>query len=150
MANNLPPIPLAYRILLLWFEPLAAFNGALLCLFSPSTFLRTFTVLPYVAASQVIYDQLAACYVLFAWNEAIVLRYSQDLRVWKAIVLGILVCDMVHLYASWHALSTEVFLRPWLWRAEEWVNHALLYGPGAMRVAFLMEVGFGKEKKKRN
>lgn len=150
MADNLPNIPLAYRILLLWFEPFGALNGALLCLFSPSTFLRTFTVLPYTASSQVIYDQLGACYLLFAWIEAIVLRYSQDLRVWKAIILGILVCDVVHLYASWHVLGTEVFLRPWLWRAEEWVNHILIYGPGAMRIAFLMEVGFGKTTGKRD
>ena len=148
MASNLPFIPFAYRILLLWFEPFAASNGAFLCLFYPDSFLRTFTTLPYAPDSQVIYDQLAATYVLFAWNEAIVLRFSQDLRVWKAIILGILMCDVVHLYASWHALGTEVFLNPLLWRAEVWINHMLLYGPGAMRIAFLMEIGLGKNDKK--
>ena len=42
----------------------------------------------------------------------------------------------------------EVFLNPRLWRAEVWVNHAMHCGPSAMRIAYLLEVGIGKDKEK--
>ena len=38
----------------------------------------------------------------------------------------------------------EAFIRPWLWRVEDWVNFTMLYGPGMMRLALLFEVGFGR------
>lgn len=146
----LPQIPLPYRVLLLWFEPLAAFNGALLAHFTPTRYLNTMSaVAKYDPSNQVIYDQLAATYFLFAFNEAIVLRLSSDLRVWKAMVLGILLCDIIHLYGSWSALGTEVFVSPWLWRPEDAVNLSMLYVPGAMRIAFLLEVGYGKKIEKK-
>ncbi|KAI9663923.1 MAG: hypothetical protein M1821_007414 [Bathelium mastoideum] len=141
---TLPQIPLPYLIHFLWFEPAAAFIGALLCHFSPSEFLPAYTDARYTPSNQIIYDMLGATYVLFAWNEAVVLRFCKDLRVWKAIVLGILVCDILHLCASWAAIGTEAFFNPITWRSGEWVNYTMLYGPAAMRIAFLMEVGFSK------
>src|SRR5437667_6315759 len=95
-------IPLPYRILLLYFEPLAALNGAFLAHFKPSDYLLVMspsaTASTYSPQTQIVYDQLAATYLLFAFNEAVVLRVTSELRVWKAIVLGILLCDAVHLY----------------------------------------------------
>ncbi|KAF2740378.1 hypothetical protein EJ04DRAFT_507915 [Polyplosphaeria fusca] len=140
MASELY-IPLPYRLLLLYIEPLFAFNGALLCLFSPALFLQTFTTASYRADHQVMFDQLAATYILFAFNQAVVLRITKDLQVWKAIILGILMCDIVHLYAAWNVMGTEAFVNPSFWRWEEVVNFSLLYGPGVLRIAFLLEIG---------
>lgn len=152
MASVATTIPLPYRILLLYFEPVAALNGALITHFFPHHYLLgmspTATSSSYNAASQIVYDQLAACYVLFAFNEAVVLRVTSELRVWKAMVLGILLCDLVHLYGSWTVMGTEMFVSPWLWRMEDWVNLAMLYGPGAMRLGLLFEVGFANGKGK--
>ncbi|MCJ1290689.1 hypothetical protein MMC34_002231 [Xylographa carneopallida] len=142
-------IPLPYRILLLYLEPVAAFNGAILSHFFPAYYLAgmspSATTTTYSSPSQVIFDQLAACYFLFAFNEAVVLRSTSDLRVWKAIVLGILICDLFHLYGTWEALGAA-FWDPRLWRVEDWVNLAMLYGPGGMRLAFLIGVGLKEEK----
>ncbi|MCJ1404355.1 hypothetical protein MMC11_007580 [Xylographa trunciseda] len=142
-------IPLPYRILLLYVEPIAAFNGAILAHFFPAFYLAgmspSATISSYSSPSQVIFDQLAACYFLFAFNEAVVLRSTSDLRVWKAIVLGILICDFLHLYGTWEALGAA-FWDPRLWRMEDWVNLIMLYGPGGMRVAFLMGVGLKETK----
>lgn len=143
-------VPLPYRLLLLWIEPLCAFNGALLCLFAPALFLDTFTTAPYRADHQIMFDQLAATYILFAFNQAIVLRMTNDLRVWKGIITGILICDVVHLYGAWNVMGTQAFLDPRLWRASEAVNFALLYGPGALRIAFLMELGVKTEAQKKD
>ncbi|KAF2266321.1 hypothetical protein CC78DRAFT_154335 [Lojkania enalia] len=147
--NELPYVPLLYRLLFLYLEPLFAINGALLCLFSPATFLRTFSATAiYASSNQPIYDQLAATYILFAFNEAIVLRTTKDLRVWRTIILGILVCDVLHLYAAWRVLGVS-FWDPRDWRVEEWTNFGLLYGPGVIRVMFLLGIGIKEKEKKR-
>ena len=142
MPSTVADIPFLYRFILTWFEPAAALNGAVLCLFWPALFLQTFTTVTYRPDHQVMFDQLAATYILFTFLEAVVLRITSELRVWKAVVFGILLCDAVHLYGAWGVMGTESFLSPATWRPEEWVNFAMLYGPGAVRVGLLFEVGF--------
>lgn len=140
----LPQIPLPYLVILLWLEPVVVFSGSLACYFRPTEFLQTFTDARYAPSNQVIYDVLGANYVLFAWNEAVVLRFCKDLRVWKAFVLGVLVSDILHLYASWAVIGTEAFFNPMKWRSGEWITYTTLYVSAANAVAFLMEIGFSK------
>ncbi|KAF7557837.1 hypothetical protein G7Z17_g355 [Cylindrodendrum hubeiense] len=143
MANQRPlNIPFAYRALFLYFEPFSALGGSALLHFFPSLFLNTMSLTAqYAPDNQVIYDQLAATYVLFAFNEAVVLRLTNDIRVWRAILMGILLCDAIHLYGSWSALGSAVFWDPRAWRPEDWVNLGALWGQGFVRLAFL--AGFG-------
>ncbi|KAK7184798.1 hypothetical protein DPSP01_002232 [Paraphaeosphaeria sporulosa] len=139
-------IPRPYRILLLYLEPLMAFNGALLCLFAPALFLSTFSpYLKYHADNQIIYNQLAATYTLFAFNQAVVLRVAKDLRVWRAIVLGILVCDTVHLWAGFDVMRRDGTVWPGVWRAEDWVAVGSLVVPMGLRTAFLAGIGVKEE-----
>lgn len=136
-------VPFIYRFLFLYFEPFAALSGSALLHFLPQPFLTTMSeATTYTASHQVLYDMLAATYVLFAFNEAVVLRLTNDLTVWKAILCGILLCDSIHLYASWAALGGDVFWNPTLWRMEDAVNLGSLWIQGAIRVAFLYEIGF--------
>ncbi|PTB41830.1 hypothetical protein M441DRAFT_46939 [Trichoderma asperellum CBS 433.97] len=142
MAEQKLKIPLAYRALFLYFEPAAALFGALLLHFRPEIFLNTMSpVAKYATDNQVIYDQLFATYTLFAFNEAVILRITKDLRVWKALLVGILVCDAIHLYGSWAALGGAVFWDIRSWRPEDWANLGSLWGQAAVRVAFLAGVG---------
>ncbi|KAF2112391.1 hypothetical protein BDV96DRAFT_497782 [Lophiotrema nucula] len=146
MSSTVADIPFIYHFLLTWFEPFAALNGAFLCVFWPSMFLYTFTTVKYRPDHQIMFDQLAATYIFFAFIEAVVLRITNELKVWKAIVFGILLCDVVHLYGAWGIMGTESFLNPSTWRPEEWINFSLLYGPGLLRICLLLEVGFPKRK----
>ncbi|KAH8125016.1 hypothetical protein LI328DRAFT_133485 [Trichoderma asperelloides] len=142
MAEQKLKIPFAYRALFLYFEPAAALFGALLLHFRPEIFLNTMSpVAKYAADNQVIYDQLFATYTLFAFNEAVILRITKDLRVWKALLVGILVCDAIHLYGSWAALGGAVFWDVRSWRPEDWANLGSLWGQAAVRMAFLAGVG---------
>ena len=77
------------------------------------------------------------------------LRVTADVQVWKAILFGMVLCDMLHLYGMWSVLGTEVFLDPRLWRLEEWINFVMLYGPGGLRVAFCTGIGLREGKRKR-
>lgn len=143
-------IPLAYQAIFLYFEPFAAFIGAILCHFNPELFLNTMSpTAVYAPSNQVVFDQVAATYTLFAFNEAIVLRVANDIRVWKMILIGILICDAIHLYASYLALGAVVFWDPRLWRWEDAVNLGSLWGQAAFRVAFLLDIGLDKSTEKK-
>ena len=148
MAVDHSYIPFLYRFLFLYYEPFSAFGGSILCWFNPSQFLLVMaptSMAVYAPSNQVIYDQLAATYMLFAFNEAVVLRLTDDLNVWKGIVAGILLCDLGHLWAAYRIWGIVCF-QPWLWRPEEWVNLGMIVVPGIIRVALLLDVGIGKKK----
>lgn len=144
-------IPLLYRILFLYIEPLGAFFGVFVNLLTPVTYLRSLspqaTATTYSPLDQPIYDQLAAHLLFFAWAQAIVLRSTSDIYVWKTLLFGMALCDVLHLWASYGILGPEVFFNPAKWRWEEWVNFVMLYGPGGLRLAFCAECGFGKQQK---
>jgi hypothetical protein len=148
MASSIIPLP--YRLLFLYIEPFLALFGALLAHFDPAVYIRSMSPSAQpIASHQVIYDQLAGTYFLFAFNEAIVLRVvGDDVRIWKAMLLGILICDGLHLYGSWNALG-DGFWQPSTWRWEDWINLGSLWGQGAVRVLFLMDVGLKKGNKPR-
>ncbi|KAM6513621.1 hypothetical protein FALCPG4_016005 [Fusarium falciforme] len=142
MSEPVINLPFVYRAVLLYFEPAGAVVGALLLHFRPAIFLNGMApVAKYAPNNQIIYDQLAATYILFAFNEAIILRTTNDMRMWRAILIGILVCDAIHLYASWAALGGTVFWDPRAWRLEDWVNLGCLWGQAAVRLAFMARVG---------
>lgn len=143
-------IPLAYRALLLYVEPLMAFNGSILCIFFPRLFLHTFSpYLSYHADNQIIFNQLAATYVLFAFNQAVVLRVARDLRVWKTIVMGILLCDTIHLWAGFDVMFKDGTANPLVWRPEDWVAVLSLLVPMSLRGAFLAGVGIQEVGRKK-
>ena len=147
-----PPvhIPRIYRLMFLWFEPFAAFNGARIVVFNPIWYLQSLspgaTASTYSPLDQPIYDQLAAHLLRFAWCEAVLLRITDDIRVWKYLLFGILLCDVVHLYASYQSLGAAVFFDPRKWRMEEWVNFLMLYIPGALRIGVCLGIGIGSKE----
>ena len=147
-----PNLPLIYRIIFLYFEPLGAVFGAYVNLTSPSFYLSSLsphiTPATYLPLTRPIYDQIAAHLLLFAWCEGILLRFIPDVRSWKVLFAGILLCDTLHLYGQWRALGTAMFLNPAMWRWQDWINFVTLYGQGALRIAFCAGVGLGKSEKK--
>lgn len=67
---------------------------------------------------------------------------STELRVWKAMVFGMLVCDLVHMHATKNALGGwEAQLDFGKLRFYDAFNLAVLYGMAGLRVAFLAGVG---------
>ncbi|MCJ1456859.1 hypothetical protein MMC28_007225 [Mycoblastus sanguinarius] len=150
--HNGTEIPLLYRFLFLYFEPLGATFGTLVNLFDPVRYLQslspTATASAYSPLTQPIYDQLAAHLLFFAWSQAIVLRSTSDTKVWKAVLFGMFLCDVLHLFASYRVLGAGIFFDPGRWRWEEWVNFIMLYGPGGLRLAFCAGVGLGEGEQK--
>lgn len=142
-------LPLAYRLFFLVIEPIATLVGAYYAFYRPEEYLQLThaeTALPVTPlGTKVALSQLANLYLAFALNEAIVLRSTSDLRVWKALLFGLLVADFGHLYTV-RALGIRVYYNVWSWNAIDWGNVAFVYCGAAMRISFLTGVGMGNAK----
>lgn len=146
MTQPQPRIAAAYRLLFLYAEPVAALNVALLAARAPLKYLYLANpVAPahYHPSLQVVLDQLAAAYFLFAFNQAVVLRIigNDNVRVWSAVICGRLLCDLLHINAAGNAQGWDLLLSPAGWRFEEWLVLIPTGSFAAARVAFLL--GFG-------
>ncbi|KAF2092040.1 hypothetical protein K490DRAFT_31146 [Saccharata proteae CBS 121410] len=140
------PIPAPYRTFFLFLEPVSALAGAYYAHFCPLTYLEL-THRPSAPdpahlppATAIVLTQLANLYLLFAINEAVVLRSTNDLGVWKALLLGLLIADFGHLY-SVSSLGPSVYYDYMRWNAIDWGNVGFVYLGATMRLAFLSGIG---------
>ena len=69
----------------------------------------------------IVLTQLANLYFVFALNEALVLRATNDRAVWKTFLLGLLIADFGHLW-SVNLVGWEVYYRFWEWNSMYWGN----------------------------
>lgn len=137
-------VPLPYRLFFLVIEPISALVGAYYAHFQPNEYLR----LTHAASSpdvipqgtSIVMSQLANLYLLFALNEALVLRSTANLRVWKTVLFVLLVADIGHLYTV-RSLGPEVYYNFAKWNAIDWGNVPFVYLGATMRIAFIAGVG---------
>ncbi|CZT49285.1 uncharacterized protein RSE6_10106 [Rhynchosporium secalis] len=88
----------------------------------------------------IVLSQLANLYLLFAINEALVLRSTADLRVWKTVLFGLLLADFGHLY-SVSGLGFDIYWNVLKWNRMDWGNVGFVYAGAAMRIMFLTGIG---------
>ncbi|KAK5653950.1 hypothetical protein OQA88_7875 [Cercophora sp. LCS_1] len=89
-------IPYLIRFVFTIWEPLTAINGCYLTIVDPAHLASTYLTrgtLSYTPASQTLYTQLGGMWLLFAWNEAVIMRVYDDLRLWKLLLVGMLISD---------------------------------------------------------
>jgi hypothetical protein len=142
-------IPTYYRLFFLTIEPISALLGAYFAHFQPQAYLQ----LTHAASApqnhipigtQVVLTQLANLYLLFAINEALVLRSTSNLRVWRTLLFGLLVADFGHLFSVFK-LGSDVYWRVQYWSAMDWGNVAFVYVGALTRIAFLCGFGLATE-----
>ena len=146
-------IPLPYNIFFLWIEPVATLVGAFYAWFRPLEYLDLThaastpeKLLGLPVSTQVVLQQLGNLYVAFAINEALVLRATSDIRVWKALLLGLLIADFGHLL-SCYPLGLEMYYNIRNWNSIAYGNYLFVYCGATMRACFLLSVGMGGPKK---
>lgn len=144
-------IPKVYKFWHFYIEPAISLGGAYKLLYTPADY---FAYMPatsvYDPGAQLIYSQLAACYVMFAVLEAFVLRVCgrDDESVWRAFMVALLVCDAGHLFASWQEMGNEGFWCPWVWSRGDAVTMVLTVVPAVLRVGVLARWGFERGKRR--
>jgi hypothetical protein len=143
-------IPTYYRLFFLIIEPISALVGAYFAHFQPQTYLQL-THAPSAPephnipiGTQVVLTQLANLYLLFAINEALVLRSTSDLRVWRTLLFGLLIADFGHLF-SVLKLGSDVYWKVQYWSPIDWGNVAFVYVGALTRITFLCGFGMAGE-----
>lgn len=145
-GNKAQCIPSVYRIFFLYLEPLASLVGAYYAFHKPYEYLQwthaasTSKVLAIPLSTIIVLNQLSNLYFLFAINEALVLRATSDISVWRTLLLGLLVADVGHLY-SIHPLGLEIYWSVLRWNPIDWGNIAFVYAGATMRLCFLAGMG---------
>lgn len=146
-------IHVVYRLFFLLIEPISALVGAFYNHFLQRRYLElldapstppTTEMLPL--GTSVAMSQLANMYLFFALNEALVLRSTADLRVWRAVLFVLLVADLGHLY-SMKELGVRVYYDVTGWNAGDWGNVPWVYAGAVLRVCFLAGVGLGESRR---
>lgn len=148
--TSIHPLPTIYWLFFLYIEPLATLAGAYYAALRPSEYL-TLTVPgsgslpntnPLTPNREIItLLQLANMYLVFAFTEACVLRASSDMNVWRALLLGLLIADLGHMW-SVNSMGWSVYWRFWEWNEIYWGNLGFVYVGAAMRVSFLSGLGY--------
>ena len=146
MAALLPTkIPIWYKLFFLYIEPFSTLVGAFYACLHQQTYLELTHArsaprgsIP-IGASIALF-QLGNLYLLFALTEAMVLRSTRDVKVWRGVLIPMLIADIGHLY-SVAPLGLEIYWSFLEWNAIDWGNIAFVYIGATTRTAFLLGVG---------
>lgn len=146
-------IPAFYRIMYLWIEPASILSGAIYAHFLTATYLEQTHPAsapgPSVpVATQVVMTQLANLYLGLTILEALVLRATSDVKVWRAFITCLLIADFGHLF-SVAPVGSWVYWQYWRWNAIDWGNVPFVYYLAITRSLFLLGVGFEKKQVER-
>jgi hypothetical protein len=142
------PIPPFYRLVFLYLEPLSTLAGAVVAHYQQARYLEL-THSPSAPgpaiplSTSIVLTQLANLYFLLCINEALVLRATQDIAVWRTFLFGLLVADAGHLY-SVRLAGGWVYWQAWRWNSIYWGHVGFVYFLALTRVLFLAGVGFGR------
>ena len=136
-----------YKYFFLFIEPISALTGAYYSYNQQQTYLDLTHAVSspkngIPTSTQVVLAQLSNLYLLFAINEALVLRSTTDLKVWRTLLFCLLIADFGHLY-SIKAVGWHVYWNVVGWNAIDWGNVACVYAGATMRLAFLLGFGVG-------
>ncbi|KAK3726016.1 hypothetical protein LTR37_000164 [Vermiconidia calcicola] len=146
------PLPLLYRLFFLYIEPIATAVGAYYAQFEQHEYMQltysssTTAAFGVSTRESIVLTQLANLYFVFALNEALVLRTTNDLRVWRTLLLGLLIADFGHLY-SVNKVGVEVYYEFWKWNSMYWGNLGFVYVGAAMRTSFLLGLGLSSRNR---
>ncbi|KAK1783063.1 hypothetical protein QBC45DRAFT_400653 [Copromyces sp. CBS 386.78] len=142
-------LPLLYRIILLYVEPLFALNGALMVFFQPAKYaaMMTRASVPYDAPSQYLYTQIGGVWLYFAFNQAVILRLYDDLRLWQLLCAGMLLSDAAY---SWSVIEGLGGWSQWIkigdWEASDWTLFWSTVPLAVVRLLVLLQSTAGARK----
>jgi hypothetical protein len=152
MAQPTTKIPLFYRILFIWIDPLMAAWAAYACFASPDLLLNS-----YVPSSisvrnpmhDMLFHQIGGGFVNVVISQVFLLSYTNDVNIWKIVHAGLLGADIAIAYGFFNAVSTQGRLDPAVWRMEDWVTIGNTILIGLSRAAVVVGLGMGNGKNQK-
>ncbi|KAK3667682.1 hypothetical protein LTR22_001497 [Elasticomyces elasticus] len=144
-------VPLLYRVLLQYIEPLFTLGGIALVLMKPEQYLQTMTrgtVTSLGRPADWLMTELVGGWMHFAFTEAVVLRLVDDLRVWKLLCVGMLLSDLAYTYSLVQAVGGWVeWVRLSHWTFDDWLATIMTVPFVLTRVAILADIGLKTTQK---
>ena len=143
-------IPLFYRLAFAWFDPLVTLWAAYLVFTDPDTVIDSFA--PNIQRNpdlDMFFQQTAGYTFALCFLQAVLLRVTAELRVWKVLQCAILIVDVAVLYSLHWGLSNQGRLGMMHWRGEDWGCILMTVIPTVYRLLFLAEVGFSSDSDAR-
>ncbi len=126
-----------------YLDPMISLWGAYMDFFTPDVVLNAYIPNPARKPQHdMLFQQLGGSMLHFAFLSAVLLRYTDDLGVWKILQTAFLIVDIVGLFSVWDALGKQDRLYFAAVRWEDWGCLAILGFCALLRVAFLAELGF--------
>ena len=116
--------------------------------FTPKTVVNAFvpeSIAPLNPYHDFLLQQLGGALLLMAIVDAVLLRYTMDVNIWKILEAATLTYDLVLLYSIHHGLGRQGRLSSGALRWEDWGDIAITGQAAVVRTAFLF--GFGLNRK---
>lgn len=146
-------IPAFYRFYFLWSDPLVCLWAAYMDFFTPDVVVNAFvpsSVAPRNPQHDFLLQQLGGALLMLGFLDVALLRYAEDVVVWKILQMAVLLYDLVLLYSIYYALLGQDRLSLADMRVvEDWGSIAITGVAAAVRGAFLLDVGMKRQAAKR-
>jgi hypothetical protein len=142
--SNTPAIPTLYRFTFTWYEPISCLIGLWVNAFDPDGALDIYVpkeISTRNPAHDMLFSQMAGAYFVFVVIEGILLRYTDDVNVWKIVNAGFLGWDLFLLHGTYGTLSSQGRLDPASWRTLDCVALGLTVSVGLLRALMVLGVG---------
>jgi len=140
-------IPTFYRVAFTWFDVLISAGTAVMAYARPQIFTEMYvrSMVAHTEEIAVVIWCIGAMFAYHAIIQGVVLRYTDDLRVWKASQFATLVLDWQMVFILYAAAQRQGTLDPASWTANDWGSWILTAGVIVIRTMFLLDVGIAKE-----
>ena len=92
-------------------------------------------------------QQLGGALLMLAFIDIFLLRYTNDVKIWKILEAAVLIYDFSLLYSNYYALSQQGRLSFGALRWEDWGAIAITGQAVIVRSAFLFGVGLSEKDK---
>lgn len=147
-----PKIHVFYRFWFLWLDPVILGASVYALVFTPQLMLDALAPPPLSAYNPdqgFLLHQLAALFTFVAIILGGVLRVSKEIRVWRVVILAVLVVDIAMLASIYASLKQQDRLSLAAIRSEDWSSIVFTGFVTLIRVLFLAGVGVQDAKQKK-
>ena len=116
-------IPALYRFYFKWSDPTVLFFSVYMYFVTPDEVINAFipiSMAPRNPHHDFLTQQVGGALLMLAILTSTLLRYTEDVKIWKILEAAILVYDFALLYVSYYALSQQRRLSIGALRVEDW------------------------------
>ena len=92
-------------------------------------------------------EQLGGALLMLAFIDIVLLRYTNDVKIWKILEAAVLIYDFSLLYSNYSSLSQQGRLSFGALRLKDWGAIAITAQAVMVRIVFLLGMDFSKEVK---